>query len=424
MTQPSPPVDLRLRGSTDEKTTRLALRAVLSAAHLLGLATGVHLRSLRGLKDPLADLQARLDVAELRARLAFEMIEILVARFARIEERHRPYCTPAQRFRILETKNLLGWSARETARVALVCVNTILNWERAADPASQTVGVKVQTTPPIVRYDDCVAATAQALARLGAGGQDMIARVLARAGWKISSRSVGRFLRRKKRPTPPPTTTPDSGPKTTHPVIARFVHHTWMMDVTLVKQLLGQDLYVAAVFDAFSRVPLVLSASQRKPGAADMARLLRRAAGALLHPKYVITDLGGEFTGKAFRNAVSRIGARQRFASADSIRATARLERFWRTLKETARLYRLFLPLTIGDLEERLALALHHYLLFRPHEGLGGATPAEVFRGLDPAHQRAVRPPRDRPGATGAVLPFRVALCDPKNARFPILVAA
>jgi len=108
-----------------------------------------------------------------------------------------------------------------------------------------------------------------------------------------------------------------------------------------------------------------------------MARLLRRAASAFLHPKYVITDLGGEFTGKAFRNAVSRIGARLRFASADSIRATARLERFWRTLKETGRLSR-------------------------------GARPCG--------------PPSA--GETGGVLPFRVALCDPKNARFPILVAA
>jgi len=66
-----------------------------------------------------------------------------------------------------------------------------------------------------------------------------------------------------------------------------------------------------------------------------MARLLRRAAAAFGTPKYVITDLGGEFTGRVFQRAVSRLGAAQRFASKENIRATARLEHFWRTLKDT-----------------------------------------------------------------------------------------
>jgi hypothetical protein len=64
------PVSLRLRGILDEATERLALRAALSASHLLGLATGTHLRKLRAQNDPLAELQARLEEAELRARLA------------------------------------------------------------------------------------------------------------------------------------------------------------------------------------------------------------------------------------------------------------------------------------------------------------------------------------------------------------------
>src|SRR5207245_7063021 len=60
----------RLRGILDEATERLALRAALSASHLLGLATGTHLRKLRAQNDPLAEIQARLEEAELRARLA------------------------------------------------------------------------------------------------------------------------------------------------------------------------------------------------------------------------------------------------------------------------------------------------------------------------------------------------------------------
>ena len=80
-----------------------------------------------------------------------------------------------------------------------------------------------------------------------------------------------------------------------------------------------------------------------------MARLLRRAAAAFGRPRYVITDLGGEFVGKAFRRAVARLAAVQRFASRENLYATARLERFWRTLKDAASL-RLRRPLGVQSL--------------------------------------------------------------------------
>jgi hypothetical protein len=35
-----------------------------------------------------------------------------------------------------------------------------------------------------------------------------------------------------------------------------LVHHVWMMDVTQIRAFLGGTLYLASVFDAFSRVPL------------------------------------------------------------------------------------------------------------------------------------------------------------------------
>lgn len=76
MAETTPPIHLRLRGSLHQATERLALRAALAASHLLGLATGTHLRHLRGLADPLARLQARREESELRARLAWETAEL------------------------------------------------------------------------------------------------------------------------------------------------------------------------------------------------------------------------------------------------------------------------------------------------------------------------------------------------------------
>ena len=96
----------------------------------------------------------------------------------------------------------------------------------------------------------------------------------------------------RRRPVPP---------RAPRPVIARFVHHVWMMDVTEVRSFLGLRVFhVAGVFDAFSRVPLALQVSETKPGAARMARLLAATARAFGAPKYLITDLGGEFRGRVF----------------------------------------------------------------------------------------------------------------------------
>jgi transposase InsO family protein len=236
----------------------------------------------------------------------------------------------------------------------------------------------------------------RAPSRAARGGQDLIARTLARAGWKVSARSVGRY--RKAKAVPPPL--PEAPRRKANPVRTCFVHHTWMMDVTQIRQFLGTDIYLAAVFDAHSRVPLLLRIFDTMPGAAEMAALLRRAVEVFGNPKYLLTDLGGEFAGELFAQAVARLGIVHRFASADNIKATARLERFWRSLKEMAGLRGLQLALTVDDLERRLEVALLHYLCFRPHEGLEGATPLEVFLGVEPAHLCAVEPPRGRPGQT------------------------
>ena len=197
-----------------------------------------------------------------------------------------------------------------------------------------------------------------------------------------------------------------------------------MMDVTQIRQFLGTELHLAAVFDAHSRVPLLLRVFDTVPGAADMAPLLRHAGKAFGSPRYLLTDLGGEFTGALFARAVAGLGIRHRFASADNIKATARLERFWRSLKEMAGLRGLRLTLTVDDLERRIEIALLHYLCFRPHEGLGGATPVEVFLGLEPAHLSASEPPRGRPGEGKGEAPVRLAFLDQSNGRLPILTQA
>ena len=110
------------------------------------------------------------------------------------------------------------------------------------------------------------------------GGKKLISRILARAGWKVSARSVGRYRKARLAPTPVPENPGSS--RLTRPVVTRFVHHTWMMDVTQIRQFLGPTLHLAAVLEAHSRVPLILRVYQACPDANDRAALLRRDASA------------------------------------------------------------------------------------------------------------------------------------------------
>ena len=203
----------------------------------------------------------------MKARLAWEAAELLAARFDKVPERHRPHFTAAQRFRILEIRSLLAWNAHQTAKTFLVCANTILNWEKAADPHSRTVGSSVKPTPPIRRAADVVRSIAQRMAALGFGGQDLCSRVLARAGWRVSARSIGRY-RRERPVAPPPAPAPPK--KTTRPVVARFVHHVWMMDVSHVPAVPGRRALHG------HRLRRVLSRAARAPGLRDQTRSVPR----------------------------------------------------------------------------------------------------------------------------------------------------
>ncbi len=416
----APPGRLRLRGRIDDATEKLALKAAFAAAHLFGLASGILLRRLRAMNDPLAQALAQAREAEIKSVFFARAVEILGARFDKLPERKRPFYTPPQRFQILELKNLLGWPAEQMARLFHVCTQTIHNWEKHADPEAKTVGATVRQAPPITRFADLVRNTVHLMAGSGFGSDAIVAGVLTRAGWRVSERSVARIQKERPRLKPTPPTT-DGAHKTTHPVLARFVHHVWMMDVTEIQAFLGGTLYLASVFDAFSRVPLVLQTYDTKPGAsAAMARLLKTAVRAFGKAKYLITDQGGEFTGGIFQKTAARLGILQRLGTKHRIFATARLERFWRTLKQTARL-RLEPPLTSEDLERRLETTLTHYLCFRPHQGLKGATPAEAFLGIEPAFKTAVAPPRARRGEGAQQAPFTIGFLDLDRRTFPIL---
>ncbi|HEX7551730.1 MAG TPA: DDE-type integrase/transposase/recombinase, partial [Candidatus Methylomirabilis sp.] len=380
---------------------------------LFGLALGSALGKLRESGATAARLFERAEESALLLRMMREAAGILGARWDKVPERQRPHYPPEQRFRILRIRSFLGLSQRETAEMFRVSTETIARWEtettstdgEAESPAPRPL---VAPNPPVRRFADVVRAVVKTMELAGFGGNDLIARTLARAGWKLSARTVGRIRRERW----PASRVPEAASTVPRAVRAKRPNHVWMVDLTDVKGMFSLVTFkVAVVFDAFSRMPLSARVFSKEASALEIAQFVSRTARQRGRPAHFISDQARCFKGQVFRRKLWRLGVKQRFGAIGKKGSIALIERLWRTLKDTLGL-RLLRPLVAEDLIEKIELGLVHYAHFRPHQALGGATPAEIYFGRTPSHLSAIPPPRGRPGEGPMDLPFRVEYLD------------
>ena len=257
------------------------------------------------------------------------------------------------------------------------------------------------------------------MALVGFGGQGKIARVLARAGWTLSKRTVGRIL--EERPLPPRPASPDTRPLG-RPMQAKHANDLLLLDITTIPGFFGLSrFHLAVVFDVFARMPLAWETFWMEPSGRMLARLLQRASSSFGSASLLITDRGAQFTSETFRAAAAKLGIDHRFGAVGESGSIAILERFWRTLRTELRLKSLP-PLTKRDFDERLVLGLFHYAFLRPHQSLEGATPAEAFLGVrDPPGRSSSATPRARPGDGPTPCPFAIRFLD-REQRLPYLI--
>jgi hypothetical protein len=169
-----------------------ALPTLLRATHLFGLALGSAFGRLRESSVTAAKLFERTEENALLLRMMREAAGILGARWDKVPERHRPHYAPGQRFRILRIRGFLGLSQRETAEMFRVSTETIARCEMETTTAVGGIAHPlVAPNPPVRRFADLVRAVVKTMELAGFGGNDLIARRLARAGWKLSARTVG-----------------------------------------------------------------------------------------------------------------------------------------------------------------------------------------------------------------------------------------
>jgi transposase InsO family protein len=368
----------------------VARRAVMEALDLIAYAVGAALAQLRSSADPTMAAQGRIQEQTAALNLHGEIASLLAERWDRIPDARRPRYTRSQRLRILRVRRLMGFSPEETARTFRVSVGTVYRWQADVMRPSEDRTCLVDGNPPVRRYADHVRETAYAMALAGFGGYEKIAETLARAGWKISASSVVRYI---KKPPAGPAAPPL--PKAGRRLRAKYPGHIWMMDLTHVTALFGLvGFKVAAILDVFSRFPIAVRVFTKEPTAGEIRDVMEIAMRRHGRPRHLVTDQGAQFTDRTFRDTLDALRIKQRFGAVGKHGSVGIIDRFFRTLKESLGLP-LWKPLLREDLERRLEPALLHYAYHRPHRTLGGASPAEVYLGLEPAHC----PPRCHPTA-------------------------
>lgn len=229
---------------------------------------------------------------------------------------------------------------------------------------------------PLKRASDLVAALTLRLRReWPRWGTRRLAGVLARLGIAVSRSTVQRILRRPGTTAPAPSIA-----RRAHgPLVAKHPKHIWFLDFTRVGGQL-RSVRVGAVIDAYSRKVLAIGVAPHEPSARYAVFLLRDAIRKFGPPTWIVTDHGKQLTAHMFMRVLRPHGVRRRFGAIGKSGSIAVIERFWRSMKrEHAHGLNLFRPLV--SIRARIRAYATWFNGHRPHQGLDGRTPDEVFTG-------------------------------------------
>ena len=326
---------------------------------------------------------------------------------ARIPARSRPHYPPAERLAILELRAARAWSVAQCARRFLLTAATIASWTRRLDEQGETALVRVPV--PVNRFPDFVGHLVQRLKVLcPTMGRKRISNMLARAGLHLAPSTVRRMIERGPQPPRPrPEPTQAISPRT---VTAKYPGHVYNLDLTqvptrlcfwtpwlphAVAQRWPFSWWVFVVLDHYSRKVVGFAVFDEQPSSEQVCAALDCAVERVGEaPKYTVSDQGTQFR-SAFLAWCERNGVKARFGAVGRYGSIAVLERFMRTLKSEA-LRKFIVPLRLDSMCSVVGLAVSWYNEHRPHEALGGGTPAEVYDGLLPANQQPRLEPRAR----------------------------
>jgi transposase InsO family protein len=222
-------------------------------------------------------------------------------------------------------------------------------------------------------------------------GTRRIRDVMARfQGLGVSETTVRRILHEEGLLETVPESLPRPGPPE-HRFERAEPNQLWQSDIFTFLLRRQQRLYVTAFMDDYSRylVSLVVAHHQR---AALVLEALARGIAEYGAPREVLTDQGRQYVSwrghTDFEQELRRQGIRHIKSRPHHPQTLGKIERFWKTLWEE------FLSRTVfadfEDCQRRIALFVQAYNFRRPHQGIGGAVPADRFFRAAPQVRAAI----------------------------------
>jgi transposase InsO family protein len=154
----------------------------------------------------------------------------------------------------------------------------------------------------------------------------------------------------------------------------------WGMDLTGKVDTQGKLHMLLGIVEHGSRAALCLRALPNKSSWTLLGHLFL-AIGQYGKPGHVRTDNESVFCSRLFRFALFTLGIRHQTTDLYCPWQNGRIERFFGTLKERLNLLSVA---SFEALNQALAEFRFYYNHVRPHQHLGGATPAEAWGGGDP----------------------------------------
>jgi len=309
------------------------------------------------------------------------------------DEGSTPAITPQQRLLLLDTWTRSGLPAGDFGTLVGVSKHTLYNWKRRFDESGPAGledaargGPKGGKMPEVTkrailmlkqshpeygceRISDLLARGPALPASAGA-----VSRVLKEAGYESVERATERHeapVKRFERAKP---------------------NALWQTDLfTFVLKRQNRRLHLVAFMDDHSRF-IVGWGLFSSPSTEMVTAALKEAVSSCQAPEELLTDNGPQYVtwrgASKFSDACRSLGIRQIVARPRRPQTLGKVERFWGTL------WREFLAAAIfedgRDARHRIGLFIDGYNFDRPHQSLGGATPAERYFG-DAGEAKAAR---------------------------------
>lgn len=200
-------------------------------------------------------------------------------------------------------------------------------------------------------------------------------------GLAVSAETVRRVLNDASLGHPPATSKPRP------PQARRFERSVpnalWQIDIFTFELKRMYRVYLVGIIDDHSRY-MVGHGLFRQQTAEAVLEVLRGAIGEWGAPREILSDNGRQFVawrGKSrFQKVLKRQGVEHVRSAPHHPMTLGKIERFWRTIWEEFLSDALFA--SFADASQRLAHWIAYYNHQRPHQGIGGACPADRYYGI------------------------------------------